>query len=99
VLDWHWKNHVPLHPVYISEFHRDGTRGGYLRRLSCRLCIFSTDSDLLAIRKHDPDAFHAVSELERKIGFTMRSSGSLVQITDTAQSVAAARDEQVCLPF
>ncbi len=99
VLDWHWKRCVPLHPVYIPEFHRDWTTGGYLRRLSCRLCIFSSDSDLLAIRKHDPEAFYAVSELERKIGFTMRSSGSLVQITDTAQSVAAARDAQVCLPF
>ena len=99
VLDWHWKRCVPLHPVYIPEFHQDGTTGGYLRRLSCRLCIFSSDSDLLAIRKHDPEAFNAVSELERKIGFTMRSSGSLVQITDTAQSVAAARDAQVCLPF
>jgi 3''-phosphoadenosine 5''-phosphosulfate sulfotransferase (PAPS reductase)/FAD synthetase and related enzymes len=99
VLSWHWMNAVPLHPVYIPAFHLDGTTGGYLRRLSCRLCIFSTDSDLLAIRRHDPEAFHAVSELEQKIGFTMRPAGSLVQITDTAQSVFDARDAQVCLPF
>jgi len=99
VLDWHWKSSVPLHPVYIPEFHRDGTTGGYLLGLSCRLCIFSSNSDLLAIRKHDPEAFQAVSELEQKIGFTMRSSGSLVQITDAAQTVAATKDAQVCLPF
>ncbi len=99
VLTWHWKSSVPLHPVYVSAFHRDGTVGGYLRRLSCRLCIFSTDSDLLLIRQHDPGAFRAISDLEQKIGFTMRSTGSLVQITDTAQSVIDARDAQVCLPF
>lgn len=40
VLSWHWENGVPLHPVYVPEFHRDGSAGGYLRRLSCRLCIF-----------------------------------------------------------
>jgi hypothetical protein len=78
--------------LYVPEFHRDGTAGGYLRRLSCRLCIFSTDTDLLAIRQHDSEAFHAVSELEQKIGFTMRSTKSLVQITGTAQSVIDARD-------
>jgi 3'-phosphoadenosine 5'-phosphosulfate sulfotransferase (PAPS reductase)/FAD synthetase len=99
VLTWHWEKAVPLHPVYVAAFHWDGTAGGYLRRLSCRLCIFSTDADLLAIRQYDPDAFHAVSELEQKIGFTMRSTGSLVQITDAAQSVIEARDAQVCLPF
>ncbi|MDE3103867.1 MAG: phosphoadenosine phosphosulfate reductase family protein [Acidobacteriota bacterium] len=99
VLAWHWKNSIPLHPVYIPDFHEDGTTGGYLRRLSCRLCIFSTDSDLLAIRQQDPEAFHAVSELERKIGFNMRSTGSLVQITDAAQSVIDVRNTQACLPF
>jgi hypothetical protein len=99
VLTWHWKNGVPLHPVYVPEFHRDGTTGGYLRRLSCRLCIFSTVADLLAIRQHDPEAFQAVAELEQKIGFTMRSTGSLVQITKAAQVVIEAWDAQVCLPF
>lgn len=99
VLSWHWTNDVPLHPVYLPAFHRDGTAGGYLRRLSCRLCIFSTDSDLLAIRQHDPEAFLAVSELEQKIGFTMRSTGSLIQIADALQSVDDARGAQVCFPF
>jgi DNA sulfur modification protein DndC len=99
VLTWHWESLIPLHPVYVSDFHRDGTTGGYLRRLSCRLCIFSTDSDVLAIREHDPEAFHAVSELEQKIGFTMRPTGSLVQIADAAQSGNDARDAQACFSF
>lgn len=99
VLEWHWRTGAPLHPVYVPSFHRNGQTGGYLRRLSCRLCIFSTDADLLAIRQHDPEAFQAVAELEQKTGFTMRSTGSLVQITEAAQLVIDARDAQVCLPF
>lgn len=99
VLAWHWENNIPLHPVYMPGFHHDGTIGGYLRCLSCRLCIFSTDADLLAIRQHDPEAFQAVSELEQKIGFTMRSTGSLVQITDAAQTAIDVRGAQTCLPF
>ncbi|WP_158790030.1 phosphoadenosine phosphosulfate reductase family protein [Granulicella sp. L60] len=99
VLTWHWDHCIPLHPVYVPKFHKDGTTGGYLRRLSCRLCIFSTDSDLLAIRQHDPEAFLSVSALEQKIGFTMRSTGSLIQIVDEANSVIEAQSTQVCLPF
>jgi DNA sulfur modification protein DndC len=99
VLTWHREHCVPLHPVYVPKFHKDGTTGGYLRRLSCRVCIFSTDSDLLAIRQHDPDAFLSVSALEQKIGFTMRSTGSLVQIVDAANSVIASQSAQTCLPF
>lgn len=99
VLCWHWENRVPLHPVYVPEFHRDGTAGGYLRRLSCRLCIFSTDTDLLAIRQHDPEAFQAVAELEQKIGFTMRATKSLEQITDAARAAIDIQNAQVCLPF
>lgn len=99
VLGWHWKHRIPLHPVYVSEFHNDGTAGGYLRRLSCRLCIFSTDSDLLAIRLHDPEAFHAVSALEQKISFTMRPTGSLVQLTDAAGAAIEAQRAQACLRF
>jgi DNA sulfur modification protein DndC len=99
VLTWHWNSGIPLHPVYVPEFHKDGLSNGYLRRLSCRLCIFSTDSDLLAIRKHDPEAFHAISALEQKIGFTMRPAGSLVQIIGTAQDAVDLQNAQVCLPF
>jgi 3'-phosphoadenosine 5'-phosphosulfate sulfotransferase (PAPS reductase)/FAD synthetase len=93
VLAWHWVHAVRLHPVYVPEYHKDSTTGGYLHRLSCRLCVFSTDSDRLAIRRHDPEAFQAVSD------FTMRSTGNLVQIADAARAAIEARNAQVCLPF
>lgn len=80
VLEWHWTNMVPLHPVYVTEYHRDGTTGGYLRRLSCRICIFSTDNDIRAIHEHDPEAFYRVSDLEQNSGFTMKHGKSLLQI-------------------
>jgi hypothetical protein len=85
--------------VYVPKFHQDGTTGGYLRRLSCRLCIFSTNSDLLATRQHDPEAFLSMSALEQKIGFAMRSTGGLIQIVDAANSVIEAQSAQACLPF
>lgn len=80
ILQWHWANNIPLHPVYVSEYHKDGTAGGYLRRFSCRVCIFSTKADLHAIYKHDRAAFDAVSALETEMNFTMRNGESLVQI-------------------
>lgn len=80
VLAWHWANAIPLHPVYVPEYHKDGMTGGYLRRFSCRVCIFSTDADLVAIHQHDSSAFHAVASLERKLKFTMRPGAGLVQI-------------------
>lgn len=83
VLRWHWNNNVLLHPVYVDEYHVDGTKGGYLRRFSCRVCIFSTKADLHAIYKNDREAFDMVANLEVKMGFTMRSGESLVQIIST----------------
>jgi DNA sulfur modification protein DndC len=80
VLRWHWTNHQPLHPVYVPEYHTDGTTGGYLRRFSCRVCIFSTDADIRAIYQHDRDAFDQVSGLEQRVGFTMKNGKSLFQI-------------------
>ena len=89
VLSWHWETGTPLHPIYSPEFHRDGTTGGYLKRFSCRLCIFATAKDLVAIQKHDPEAFELVSSLEERIGFTMRSGQSLVQIVRAAKASSA----------
>ncbi len=80
VLAWHWQNEVPLHPVYVPEYHQDGTTGGYLRRFSCRVCIFATDHDVRMIHQHDREAFDQVSALEQETGFTMKSGRSLVQI-------------------
>ena len=80
VLRWHWTTGTPLHPVYVPEYHADGTKGGYLRRFSCRVCIFATRADIHAIYHNDREAFDLVSELEQRIGFTMRNGESLVQI-------------------
>lgn len=77
VLRWHWDNAQPLHPVYVPEYHCDGTKGGWLRRFSCRLCIFATTEDLHAIHTHDREAFEIVAQLEERIGFTMRPGSSL----------------------
>lgn len=97
VLRWHWDRGERLHPVYVPEFHADAAPGGYLRRFSCRVCIFSTAGDLAAIRQHDPEAFRLVSELEQRIGFTMRSGSSLVQIASTAPRALAAQPPQLSL--
>lgn len=80
VIHWHWRSATPLHPVYVPEYHCDGTTGGYLRRLSCRVCIFSTDADIRAIYEHDREAFDAVSGLEQSMNFTMKNGKSLIQI-------------------
>ena len=80
VLNWHHENNQPLHPVYVPEYHVDGTQGGYLRRFSCRVCIFSTDADIRAIYIHDRDAFDQVANLEVSMNFTMKSGKSLFQI-------------------
>ena len=61
--------------------------------------IAKTDSDLLPVRQPDPEAFVSVSPLEQKIGRTMRSTGSLVQIVEAANSVIEAQGAQTCLPF
>jgi DNA sulfur modification protein DndC len=94
VLDWHRALRVPLHPIYVPEYRWNGTTGGYLRRLSCRLCIFSSDADVLAIHQHDREAFDAVSLLEQKIGFSMRPGASLVQARANAQANKLARSQQ-----
>lgn len=54
------KNRIPLHPVYQ-----------YLKRFSCRVCIFMTIDDLLRVKRYDPDAFQKIALLEREINFSM----------------------------
>jgi 3'-phosphoadenosine 5'-phosphosulfate sulfotransferase (PAPS reductase)/FAD synthetase len=94
VLRWHWTHQMPLHPVYIPAYHADETKGGYLRRLSCRVCIFSTDADVKAIYQHDREAFDLVASLEKRINFTMRSGKSLFQIIGQADSEDAEPKEE-----
>ncbi len=98
VLAWHWVNAIRLHPVYVPGYHKDGTTGGYLRRLSCRVCIFATDADLAAIHLHDRPAFEMIAELERKLSFTMRPGASLVQIVAAHRRNRAeeARQQSFC---
>jgi 3'-phosphoadenosine 5'-phosphosulfate sulfotransferase (PAPS reductase)/FAD synthetase len=93
VLAWHWRNDVPLHPVYVPEYHRDGTSGGLLRRFSCRVCIFASDYDLRQIHEHDREAFDLVSGLEEQIGFTMKPGKSLVQIVSESRLAESEADQ------
>jgi len=99
VLAWHWVNAIRLHPVYVPEYHKDGTTGGYLRRFSCRVCIFSTDADVRAIHQHDREAFDLVSNLETEIGFTMRPGASPVQIVEAPFSTSAETARQQSFDF
>jgi DNA sulfur modification protein DndC len=94
ILNWHRVQRVPLHPVYVPEYHWDGTMGGYLRRLSCRVCIFSTDADIRAIYQHDRSSYEVISALEQKIGFTMRPGASLVQILQNVTLSVERRSQQ-----
>lgn len=56
-------NNIPLHPVYK-----------YLKRFSCRICIFMTLHDLKQVKLHDPEAFNRLASLEREIDFSMRTN-------------------------
>lgn len=57
---------VPLHPVYK-----------YLRRFSCRVCVFMTQHDVNAVHKNDPEAIEIINRIEEKMGFTMFQSGPI----------------------
>lgn len=92
-------NAIRLHPVYVPEYHKDGTTGGYLRRFSCRVCIFSTNADLRAIYENDRLAFEQVSRLESKLGYTMRPGASLVQIVSVQTSTPVEDTRQLTLCF
>jgi hypothetical protein len=85
--------------VYVPEYHKDGTAGGYLKRLSCRVCIFSTDAELVAIHHHDRAAFDLILDLERKLNFTMRPGASLVQIVEARASALIEEERQQSFCF
>jgi 3'-phosphoadenosine 5'-phosphosulfate sulfotransferase (PAPS reductase)/FAD synthetase len=82
---------IPLHPVYSYRGN-----GGYLTRLSCRVCIFSTKADILAIYRNDREAFDIISNLEQKIGHTMRSDRlSLLDIVRGQVDINQVNDQEV----
>lgn len=60
VLSYLEEKDIPLHPVYK-----------YLKRFSCRVCIFMTKHDVRQVSVNDPQAIEIISDLEDKIGFTM----------------------------
>lgn len=89
VLSWHSQTATPFHPVYTYA-------GGYLKRFSCRLCIFATNDDLRAIHANDRESFELVAGLEERIGQSMRTDGRrLVQIL--AEGAQAPAQEELAL--
>lgn len=64
---------ISLHPCYQ-----------YLRRFSCRVCIFMTAHDLRQVQQHDPAAIKIISDLEEKIQFSMKPEGYIKDILKQA---------------
>lgn len=62
---------IPLHPVY-----------NYLKRFSCRVCIYMSEHDLRQVAIHDPEAISIISDLEEQTGFTMKADKSVKQIVN-----------------
>ncbi|MBS1988738.1 phosphoadenosine phosphosulfate reductase family protein [Candidatus Dependentiae bacterium] len=60
---------IPLHPVY-----------SYLKRFSCRVCIYMSTNDLLAVKQNDPEAISIISDLEQQINFSLKQEGFLAEI-------------------
>jgi len=52
---------IPLHPVY-----------SYLKRFSCRVCIYMSMEDLHQVKKYDPEAITIISKIERQINFSIK---------------------------
>ena len=72
--------------MYLPEYHRDGTKGGFIRRFSCRVCIFVSDHCRCQIRQYDREDFDLVSELEQKTGFIVTPYSSLIQMISAHHS-------------
>lgn len=66
VFDYLAARNIPVHPVYK-----------YLRRFSCRVCIYMTQHDLKQVAKHDPEAIEIIENIEQKTGFTMFQGGPI----------------------
>lgn len=60
---------IPLHPVY-----------SYLKRFSCRVCIYTSVDDLRKVQDNDPEAISIISNLEREINFSIKPEGFLTEI-------------------
>ena len=64
------ENNIPLHPVYK-----------YLRRFSCRVCIYMSDHDLKQVKLNDPEAIQIIADIEEEIKFTMFQRGTILSLT------------------
>lgn len=69
VVEYLTSKKIPLHPVYK-----------YLRRFSCRVCIYMSQHDLQQVQKHDPEAIAIIERIEKEIGFTMFQAGPIKTI-------------------
>ncbi len=69
VYDFLESKNIPLHPVYK-----------YLRRFSCRVCIYMSEHDLKQVQKNDPEAIQIISTIERDINFSMKHGKFLDEI-------------------
>jgi hypothetical protein len=63
------------------------------------VCIFSTDHDLIQIAKHDPVAFARVSDLEQKLGFSMRPGKTLIEIVKSREISRSSEASQSRFSF
>ncbi len=94
IFDYCRQHRLPLHPVY------DWLPS---KRFSCQVCIFATDADLAAIRRHNPRAFQRIAALEQQIHFTMKSKGTVTELADRwaarqqAGIVTPEENHQLCL--
>lgn len=69
VLHFLWERGIPIHPVYK-----------YLRRFSCRVCIFMTAHDVRQVALHDPEAIDIIELVEKDINFTLFPAGPIREI-------------------
>lgn len=69
VLDYLLSKNIPLHPVY-----------NYLRRFSCRVCIYMSAHDVKQVALNDPAAIQVIADLENEIGFTMFQNGTIQEV-------------------
>ncbi len=66
VFDFLKIENIPLHPVYK-----------YLKRFSCRVCIFMSEHDLNQVAIHDAKAIDIIAQIEENINFTMFQKGPI----------------------
>lgn len=62
-------------------------------------CVFFRPTLTRAIRERDCEAFDLVSNLETKLGFTMRPGASLVQIVESQVSMPVETERQQSFDF